>query len=109
MSLIVRNSGVKETLPTIFLTKKEIARIRSVKRDDLGYGYDNFGMDISTVVMVYSMLRPLYENYFRVESFGQKNIPPTGPVVLIANNAGTVAYDGMMIFLDRVEQLMLLK
>jgi 1-acyl-sn-glycerol-3-phosphate acyltransferase len=97
--------NIKERLPEFVLTRKEIAMLRSIKKEDLGYGYDKFGMDISMVVALYATFAPLYNHYFQVESFGHENVPTAGPAVLVANNAGTVAYDGLILLIDMLKEL----
>ena len=43
-----------------------------------------------------SMLRPLYEKYFRVEVKGIENIPSDGGALVVANHSGTLPLDGLM-------------
>ncbi len=39
----------------------------------------------------------LYTSYWRVEASGLENVPPTGPALVVANHAGLLPYDGLMI------------
>jgi len=41
-------------------------------------------------------LRPLYEEWFRVEVRGIENIPSEGGALIVANHSGTVALDSLM-------------
>ena len=43
-----------------------------------------------------SLIRPLYENYFRVEVKGIENIPSDGGALVVANHSGTLPLDGLM-------------
>ena len=43
-----------------------------------------------------SLLRPLYEKYFRVEVKGIENIPAEGGALIVANHSGTLPLDGLM-------------
>ncbi len=43
-----------------------------------------------------SMLRPVYEKYFRVEVKGVENIPSEGGALIVANHSGTLPLDGLM-------------
>lgn len=60
------------------------------------YGYDRFGLHPETAKR--QMLPPalLYRNYFRAETFGAENVP-RGRVLLIANHAGQLPFDAMML------------
>lgn len=61
------------------------------------YEVDEFGYDAElTDQVLMSMLRPLYEKYFRVEVKGIENIPADGGALVVANHSGTVPLDGLM-------------
>lgn len=62
------------------------------------YGVDEFGYDrelTDTVLM--SLLRPVYEKYFRVDVRGLENIPDDGPALVVSNHSGTLPLDGLML------------
>ncbi|MFI9584812.1 lysophospholipid acyltransferase family protein [Streptomyces sp. NPDC052236] len=61
------------------------------------YEVDEFGYDkeLTDQVLV-SMVRPLYEKYFRVEVKGIENIPSEGGALVVANHSGTLPLDGVM-------------
>lgn len=42
----------------------------------------------------------LYRNWFRVRSEGHEHLPAEGPVILVANHAGLLPFDGAMATLD---------
>lgn len=44
-----------------------------------------------------SMLRPVYEKYFRVEVKGIENIPSEGGALIVSNHSGTLPLDGLML------------
>lgn len=61
------------------------------------YDVDEFGFDpefLDKVLM--APLRPLYANYFRVETRGLENVPDTGGALVVANHSGTIALDAVM-------------
>ncbi len=60
------------------------------------YGYDPYGFNPDEARK--SMLLPLlaYRHYFRVSTHDIDRVP-AGPVLLIANHAGQLPYDGMML------------
>ncbi|MFR9789866.1 lysophospholipid acyltransferase family protein [Streptomyces sp. MB22_4] len=61
------------------------------------YEVDDFGYDAElTDQVLMSMLRPLYEKYFRVEVKGVENIPDKGGALIVANHSGTLPLDGLM-------------
>lgn len=61
------------------------------------YEVDDFGYDQElTDQVLMSMLRPLYDQYFRVEVKGIENIPAEGGALVVANHSGTLPMDGLM-------------
>ena len=61
------------------------------------YPIDDFGYDEQlTREVLMPLVKPLYENYFRVRTFGVDRIPATGPALLVANHSGTVPLDAVM-------------
>ncbi|MGW8995472.1 lysophospholipid acyltransferase family protein [Streptomyces zhihengii] len=62
------------------------------------YEVDEFGFDEElTDQVLMSLLRPLYEKYFRVEVKGIENIPSDGGALVVANHSGTLPLDGLML------------
>ncbi|WP_410870907.1 lysophospholipid acyltransferase family protein [Nocardia sp. A7] len=62
------------------------------------YQIDEFGYDrhlLESVIL--PALRPLSDYWFRVEVAGIENIPAVGGALLVANHAGTVPIDGLML------------
>ncbi|WP_435600404.1 lysophospholipid acyltransferase family protein [Streptomyces sp. C10-9-1] len=61
------------------------------------YEVDEFGYDAElTDQVLMSMLRPLYEKYFRVTVKGVENIPAEGGALVVSNHSGTLPLDGLM-------------
>ncbi|MGW3681721.1 lysophospholipid acyltransferase family protein [Streptomyces prasinus] len=61
------------------------------------YAVDDFGYDEElTDQVLMSLLRPVYEKYFRVEVKGVENIPSEGGALIVANHSGTLPLDGLM-------------
>jgi 1-acyl-sn-glycerol-3-phosphate acyltransferase len=61
------------------------------------YEVDDFGYDAElTDQVLMSLLRPVYEKYFRVDVKGIDNIPSEGGALLVANHSGTLPLDGLM-------------
>ncbi|MFT2016383.1 lysophospholipid acyltransferase family protein [Streptomyces sp. 796.1] len=62
------------------------------------YEVDDFGFDEElTDQVLMSLLRPMYESYFRVEVRGMEHVPSTGGALIVANHSGTVPLDGLML------------
>ncbi|MEU6488146.1 1-acyl-sn-glycerol-3-phosphate acyltransferase [Streptomyces sp. NPDC046887] len=62
------------------------------------YEVDEFGYDEElTDQVLMSLLRPLYDQYFRVEVKGIENIPAEGGALVVANHSGTLPLDGLML------------
>ncbi|MFB7332753.1 acyltransferase family protein [Streptomyces adustus] len=61
------------------------------------YEIDDFGYDEElTDQVLMSLLRPLYDKYFRVDVKGIENIPAQGGALIVANHSGTLPLDGLM-------------
>ncbi|MEW2547525.1 lysophospholipid acyltransferase family protein [Streptomyces sp. NPDC047002] len=61
------------------------------------YEVDDFGYDEElTEQVLMSLIRPVYEKYFRVEVKGVENIPAEGGALVVANHSGTLPLDGLM-------------
>jgi 1-acyl-sn-glycerol-3-phosphate acyltransferase len=61
------------------------------------YEIDQFGFDAElTDRILLAPLRPLYNNWFRVETRGIENVPSEGGALVVANHSGTVALDAVM-------------
>ena len=60
------------------------------------FGFDPYGFHPEQAAKILLGQAILYRWYFRVETFGIENVPE-GRVLLIANHAGQMAYDGAML------------
>jgi 1-acyl-sn-glycerol-3-phosphate acyltransferase len=61
------------------------------------YEVDEFGYDEQlTEQVLMSVLRPVFDQYFRVEVKGIENIPSEGGALVVANHSGTLPLDGLM-------------
>ncbi|SEG65937.1 1-acyl-sn-glycerol-3-phosphate acyltransferase [Actinacidiphila yanglinensis] len=61
------------------------------------YDVDEFGFDPDlTDQVLLSLLRPMYEGYFRVEVKGIENIPAEGGALVVSNHSGTLPIDALM-------------
>ncbi len=60
-------------------------------------GDDEFGYDPAYEQKMLPAFNVLYERYFRAEVHGVDNIPGDGRCLLVANHAGTLPLDGLML------------
>ena len=65
--------------------------------EDLEPRSDEFGFDPEFTDRVKAIALWFYRNYWRVEVEGVSNVPARGRALLVANHAGVVPYDGMMV------------
>lgn len=59
--------------------------------------YDAWGYNPETAKYSYSMVKPLYENYFRVSCHGLEHVPQEGRCLIIPNHSGQLPLDGMLV------------
>lgn len=61
------------------------------------YEVDEFGFDRDlTDNVLLPALRPLFEQWFRVETIGMHHVPERGAALIVANHSGTVPMDSLM-------------
>jgi 1-acyl-sn-glycerol-3-phosphate acyltransferase len=91
-------SAVTSLLPDPFADLRGTIRerLRRIPTQVNEYGYDPFGLHPATLEDVLLFGALLYHYWFRVETHGIERVP-TGRVLLIANHAGQVALDAVMI------------
>lgn len=62
------------------------------------YTVDEFGFDPHfNNAIVRPLLRFFFKSWFRVEVSGIENLPSEGPALLVANHAGVLPFDGLML------------
>ena len=104
--MAVRTSGAREAVRDLvgaFLPlsarglEREIEeRMRRVPNQINEYGFDPYGMSLESARRMALPVALLYRHYFRVETFDIDRVPE-GRVLLIANHAGQLPFDGAMI------------
>lgn len=82
--------------PLAQLREEVRARLERIPTERNEYGYDRFGFHPDTLLDLAVPAALLYKYWFRVETFGIEHVPP-GRVFLIANHAGQIALDALMI------------
>ncbi len=71
-------------------------KLRRIPTELNEFGYDPWGLDIHSVQQAAVVATLIYRYYFRVEVSGIENLP-RGRAFVIANHAGQIATDAMMI------------
>jgi len=82
------------------LPPDEYERVMSIAINDLGFGFDQFGMEKESAIIAYSLARYVHKNWFRVESEGHEYIPLKGPAILASNHSGVLPIDAVMVCAD---------
>lgn len=80
----------------IHIDQTEMDKRLSQILDDPRYINDPFGLSPNRFAQVYRFLVPFYEEYFRVRTFGQENIPDQ-KLMLVSNHSGQLPFDGIML------------
>jgi len=83
-------------LPLRQLQRELGERIRKTPTPLNEYGFDPYGFQPEAALRAMAPVVALYHSYFRVENHGIERVPP-GRVLLIANHAGQLPFDGMML------------
>ena len=62
------------------------------------YSIDEFGFDPEFTEQIFlPLLRPMVQSWFRLGLRGAENLPTSGSALLVANHAGTLPVDGMVL------------
>ncbi|MDP8257108.1 MAG: lysophospholipid acyltransferase family protein [Candidatus Alcyoniella australis] len=87
------------------LGKEESARMQDIKINDIGFGYDQFGMEREAAILAYAVSKFIYDKWFRVESHGHANVPKKGRAIIVPNHSGVLPIDAAMIGVDLIKEL----
>jgi hypothetical protein len=82
------------------LAPEECVRFQELKINDLGFGYDPFGLEIESAVAALSVAKQIYKYWFRVESHGVENVPLEGAVMITPNHSRAIPQDALMVGVD---------
>jgi 1-acyl-sn-glycerol-3-phosphate acyltransferase len=85
------------------LSSAKRERLSKLSYNDAGHGYDAFGMHPDWLTAAAGLGDFLYRRYFRVSAYGSESIPAEGAAFLVANHAGTLPIDAMLLCLDVLE------
>lgn len=82
------------------LSPEEYERFQRIQINDLGFGYDPFGLEMESAMLAFGLARFVHKYWFRVESLGVENVPEEGPVLITPNHSGVVPIDAAMLGVD---------
>lgn len=92
-------------LAKMLMPPDEFEKVMSIEINDIGFGYDQFGMEFESAVLAVALTRYIYKYWFRVSSQGHENIPMTGRALITPNHSGVLPIDAAMIGVDLVWNL----
>ncbi len=73
-----------------------VERVETLKAELKGRATDDFGYDPEQLKYVMPVVSWFYRHYFRVETFGLRDLPP-GRLLFVSNHSGQIPIDAMMI------------
>lgn len=73
---------------------RQVDRMRKVTGS---LGHDPWGFQEDAAKIGMTLVRPIHDYWFRVDSRGEECVPDEGPVLLVANHSGQLPLDGLMI------------
>jgi len=89
--------SVRDFLKNLLVSHETEAVVDKIPKPVGSFGYDPWGYNTDAVKIALSVMRPLYENYFRVEAVGLENIPAQGRIMVIGNHSGQLPLDGSLV------------
>jgi len=95
---LVESTDLLQNVLSKVLVSDEIRELVNQMPKELGsQGYDPWGYHQETTEIGLTVLKTIYDYYFRVESYGLDNIPKTGSAFVISNHSGQLPIDGTLI------------
>ena len=70
------------------------ARVERLELPWSEFGTDPYGISKRHLRRAFSLMRPIYKHYFKVQTHGLEHIPHSGRAMLIGNHSGGIALDG---------------
>ncbi len=87
----------KRRLAVVETERRPMVRRRTKNAEATRPTVDEFGLDPEFRARALPLFRVLYEKYWRVDAGGARNVPKSGPVILVSNHSGAVPFDATMI------------
>ncbi|MGB3622548.1 acyltransferase family protein [Ketobacter sp. MCCC 1A13808] len=89
--------SIRNYLKNILVSRETETIVDKIPKPVGSFGYDPWGYNTDAVKIALSVMRPVFEDYFRVEAYGLENIPANGRLLLIANHGGQLPIDGSLV------------
>ena len=93
---LVDLAGALVPLSAQRLQQRVAERLQRIPNRLNEFGFDPYGLSPEWIARLALPAVLLYEYYFRCKTYGIENVPP-GRVLVIANHAGQLPFDGMML------------
>ena len=90
-------SAILRLLKSTFVSSEVDQQIDKIKKPVGSFGYDAWGYNTDFLKVGLGMFQLVYNDYFRVKTYGIDNVPADGPVLLIPNHSGQLPLDGLLI------------
>ena len=90
-------SRISAALRNAVMSEEIEEAIERIPKPVGSFGFDPWGYNKDGVKVAMSLLKPLYDKYFRVEAIGLENIPKEGRVLIIPNHSGQLPIDGGLV------------
>lgn len=89
--------GLVSFLKTRLVSTELDEHINRIRKPIGTLGYDPWGYNNETVKYGFSLVKPIYEKYFRTEATGVEHVPAEGPVLIVGNHSGQLPIDGVLV------------
>ena len=81
----------------LLIDERIAERVRELEIPFSQHGIDPYGISRTHLARAFTILRFLFDRYFKVQVYGVENVPPRGRAMLVGNHSGGVAIDGAMV------------
>jgi 1-acyl-sn-glycerol-3-phosphate acyltransferase len=92
-----KHMKVREMLKNLLVSEETDRFVNSMPKTVGSFGYDPWGYNSETYKIALSVVKPIYDRYFRVEATGLEHVPKEGRVLVIANHSGQLPIDGALV------------
>lgn len=88
---------VLKLLKNTFVNDAIDQQVDKIKKPVGSFGYDAWGYNVDFLKVAMGAFKFIYDDYFRVQTYGIENVPADGRVLLIPNHSGQLPLDGVLI------------
>jgi len=89
--------SIRTAIKDWLVSPEIVEHVKNLPSPPGDYGYDPWGLKHESLEVAFSLMRPIYEKYFRVEAHGLDNVPANGRLLLIGNHSGQLPIDALLI------------